>query len=98
MSHLEIRRWKGDAFSVHLNRERGFRMYLRQSTGFETHVSQPELALPHAQTHGLDGLAAAVFDLLVLASGMFAIGTEASSSPACCPGAAAAIAGARPVP
>lgn len=74
------------------------RMYLRQSTGFETHVSQPELALPHAQTHRLDGLAAAVFDLLVLASGMFAIGTEASSSPACCPGAAAAIAGARPVP
>jgi len=31
MIHVEIRRWQGDAFSVHLNRERGFPMYLPQS-------------------------------------------------------------------
>jgi hypothetical protein len=30
MTHVEIRRGTGDAFSVHLNRERGFLMYLRQ--------------------------------------------------------------------
>jgi hypothetical protein len=30
MRHVEIRRPEGDAFSVHLNRDRGFPMYLRK--------------------------------------------------------------------
>src|SRR5262245_37538108 len=30
MTHVQIRRWEGDALSVHLNRDRGFPMYLRQ--------------------------------------------------------------------
>jgi hypothetical protein len=34
MTHVEIRRWEGDAFSVHLNRERGFPMYLRQRNDY----------------------------------------------------------------
>ena len=30
VTHVEITRWEGDAFSVNLNRERGFPMYLRE--------------------------------------------------------------------